>query len=138
PRVRRVADRRAAGARRHGSGARGRHPAPARSSAGAARALSPPGRELSGDRRHAAGLAGQGQVGHPSRPGNPPPHADGVHVMTFDELERRTDAELGVRRPPMAPDTLLPRVLAAVDAWINRPWYTRAWFTWPLGWQIAS
>src|SRR4029079_10038184 len=29
-------------------------------------------------------------------------------------------------------------VLAAVDAWINRPWYTRAWFTWPLGWQIAS
>jgi hypothetical protein len=29
-------------------------------------------------------------------------------------------------------------VLAAVDAWARRPWYTRAWFTWPLGWQIAS
>jgi hypothetical protein len=39
---------------------------------------------------------------------------------------------------PLAPDTLLPRVLAAMDAWARRPWYTRAWFTWPLGWQIAS
>jgi hypothetical protein len=29
-------------------------------------------------------------------------------------------------------------VLAAVEAWANRPWYARAWFTWPLGWQIAS
>jgi hypothetical protein len=21
---------------------------------------------------------------------------------------------------------------------VNRPWYGRAWFTWPLGWQAAS
>jgi hypothetical protein len=28
--------------------------------------------------------------------------------------------------------------MAAVEAWANRPWYTRAWFTWPLGWQVAS
>jgi len=32
----------------------------------------------------------------------------------------------------------MPRVLSAVDAWANRPWYTRAWFAWPLGWQIVS
>jgi hypothetical protein len=33
---------------------------------------------------------------------------------------------------------LLPRVLAAVDQWARRPWYSRAWFTWPPGWQVAS
>jgi len=33
---------------------------------------------------------------------------------------------------------LLSRILAAVDAWASRPWYARAWFTWPLGWQAAS
>lgn len=37
-----------------------------------------------------------------------------------------------------APDTLLPRVMAAVQAWAERPWYQRAWFTWPLGWQLAT
>jgi hypothetical protein len=39
---------------------------------------------------------------------------------------------------PEAPATLLPRVMAAVAAWAQRPWYERAWFTWPLGWQVAS
>lgn len=39
---------------------------------------------------------------------------------------------------PRAPHTLLPRVLAAVQAWSTRPWYSREWFTWPLGWQIGS
>ena len=39
---------------------------------------------------------------------------------------------------PRAPHTLLPRVLAAVQAGAQRPWYERAWFTWPLGLQIAS
>ena len=58
--------------------------------------------------------------------------------MMFDELERRVHQELRRLPSPLAPDTLLPRVLAAVDAWARRPWYTRAWFTWPLGWQIAS
>ena len=28
--------------------------------------------------------------------------------------------------------------MAAVDAWVRRPWYERAWFTWPLGWQVIS
>ena len=58
--------------------------------------------------------------------------------MTFDELGQRVHHELRRLPAPLAPDTLLPRVLAAVDAWARRPWYTRAWFTWPLGWQIAS
>ena len=58
--------------------------------------------------------------------------------MTFDALEQRVHDELSRLPLPMAPHTLLPRVLAAVDAWARRPWYTRAWFTWPLGWQVAS
>jgi len=58
--------------------------------------------------------------------------------MSFDELERRVHEELQRLPSPLAPDTLVPRVLAAVEAWASRPWYARAWFTWPLGWQIAS
>ena len=34
--------------------------------------------------------------------------------MTFDELERRVHHELRRLPAPLAPDTLLPRVLAAV------------------------
>lgn len=37
-----------------------------------------------------------------------------------------------------APATLLPRVMAAVAAWAERPWYERAWFTWPVAWQVCS
>jgi hypothetical protein len=58
--------------------------------------------------------------------------------MRFDDLEQRMRDELARLQTPLAPGTLLPRVLAAVDAWVNRPWYARAWFTWPLGWQTAS
>jgi hypothetical protein len=38
---------------------------------------------------------------------------------------------------PRAPRSLLPRVMAAV-AQPRRPWYERAWMTWPVGWQAAS
>ena len=58
--------------------------------------------------------------------------------MTFGDLERHVARELRRLPSPVAPHTLLPRVLAAVDAWARRPWYTRAWFTWPAGWQAAS
>src|SRR5215470_5659084 len=58
--------------------------------------------------------------------------------MRFDDLEQRMRDELARLPSPLAPATLLPRVLAAVDAWVNRPWYARAWFTWPLAWQVAS
>ncbi len=39
---------------------------------------------------------------------------------------------------PRAPQTLLPRVLAAAERWSRRPWYTRAWLTWPFGLQALS
>ena len=58
--------------------------------------------------------------------------------MRFDDLEQRMRDELARLPSPIAPATLLPRVLAAVDAWARRPWYARAWFTWPLGWQVVS
>jgi hypothetical protein len=61
-----------------------------------------------------------------------------MHPDEFAELERDTDRELRRLPSARAPQTLLPRVLAAVDLWARRPWYARAWFTWPLAWQAAS
>jgi hypothetical protein len=54
------------------------------------------------------------------------------------ELERLIDAELRRLPAPRAPRSLLPRVIAAVDGTAVRPWYTRAWLTWPAAWQAAS
>ena len=54
------------------------------------------------------------------------------------ELDAILTRELRQLPSPRAPNTLLPRVMAAVQAWTLRPWYERAWFTWPLGWQMAS
>ena len=58
--------------------------------------------------------------------------------MTPEDLERLAHGELRRLSAPRAPHTLLPRVMAAVQAWAGRPWYSRAWFTWPLGLQVAS
>lgn len=60
--------------------------------------------------------------------------------MSMDpgDLERLVDRELRRLPTPSAPRTLLPRVLAATQAWARRPWYGRAWLTWPLGWQVVS
>src|SRR5687768_17867987 len=54
------------------------------------------------------------------------------------DLEHLLDRELRKLPPPRAPRTLLPRVMAAVHQSIHRPWYSRAWLTWPIGWQVAS
>jgi len=54
------------------------------------------------------------------------------------ELEALVDRELRKLPEPRAPRTLLPRVMAAVDASARRPWYARAWLTWPPVWQAAS
>jgi hypothetical protein len=54
------------------------------------------------------------------------------------ELETLVDRALTQLPQPRAPHTLLPRVLAAVQAWAERPWYRRAWLTWPAGWQTVS
>jgi hypothetical protein len=63
---------------------------------------------------------------------------NGINGMNEDDLERLAHRELQKLPAPRAPHTLLPRVMAAVEAWAARPWYTRAWFTWPVGWQAAS
>jgi hypothetical protein len=54
------------------------------------------------------------------------------------DLERLVDADLRALPAPRAPRTLLPRVMAAVEASAQRPWYMRRWLTWPAGWQVAS
>jgi hypothetical protein len=59
-------------------------------------------------------------------------------MRSFAELEKQVDRALADLPPLTAPGTLLPRVLAAVQAWADRPWYQRAWLTWPAGLQIAS
>ena len=55
-----------------------------------------------------------------------------------DELAARVDRELRRLPLPRAPQTLLPRIMAAVEAWAQRPWYTRAWFAWPAQWRLVS
>jgi hypothetical protein len=53
-------------------------------------------------------------------------------------LERRMDLELK-RLPDLpAPGTLLHRVMLAVHARERRPWYGRAWPTWPRPLQVVS
>lgn len=54
------------------------------------------------------------------------------------ELERLIDHELRSLPAPRAPRTLLPRVMAAANEAAHRPWYSRAWLQWPVGWQLAS
>ena len=58
-----------------------------------------------------------------------------MHSADLGEL---VDSELRRLPVPRAPLTLLPRVLAVVQMWSIRPWYARAWFTWPLAGQIAT
>jgi hypothetical protein len=58
--------------------------------------------------------------------------------MEPDDLERIVGRALKQLPSPRAPDTLLPRIVAAVDTSAQRPWYRRAWRTWPLAWQVAS
>jgi hypothetical protein len=54
------------------------------------------------------------------------------------DLEALVDRELRRLPQPHAPRTLLPRVMSAVEALARRPWYSRAWVTWPLAWQVVS
>ena len=54
------------------------------------------------------------------------------------DLERLIDRELRSLPAPRAPRSLLPRVMAAAHAAAERPWYSRAWLEWPVGWQFAS
>ena len=58
--------------------------------------------------------------------------------MPRADLEHLVHEELRRLPTPIAPRTLLPRVMAAVQAWATRPWYARAWLTWPIGLQVLS
>jgi hypothetical protein len=54
------------------------------------------------------------------------------------ELEGIVGRALAGLPAPRAPRSLLPRVLVAAARITPRPWYTRAWLTWPRAWQAAS
>ena len=54
------------------------------------------------------------------------------------DLERLAHRSFRRLPTPVAPPTLLPRVLAAIERCARRPWYSREWLTWPAGWQAAS
>ena len=58
--------------------------------------------------------------------------------MDRADLERLIDRELRALPAPPAPRALLPRVMAAVEQTAERPWYSRSWIQWPVGWQMAS
>ena len=53
-------------------------------------------------------------------------------------LESLIDRELKSLPPLAAPDSLAPRVLAALAARAALPWYRRAWQTWPRAGQVLS
>lgn len=53
------------------------------------------------------------------------------------DLDARLDRELKQLPQPRAPRTLLPRVLAAT-AHAGASSAATGWFTWPIGWRIAS
>jgi len=59
---------------------------------------------------------------------NPPPDP---------RLEALLDRELKQLPPLRAPQTLMPRVLAALRVQA-RPWHQRPWLTWPRPWQALS
>jgi len=53
-------------------------------------------------------------------------------------LETEVDRELKKLPELRAPETLLLRVLRAIEARANLPWFKRAWQTWPTGLQAIS
>jgi hypothetical protein len=56
----------------------------------------------------------------------------------MNELDEQLDRELRELPGPRAPETLLPRVMLAVAEADAKPWYARAWMTWPREVQVAS
>jgi len=54
------------------------------------------------------------------------------------ELERLVERELKRLPDVPAPQTLVHRVMLAVQQRQQRPWWQRPWLTWPPGSQVAS
>lgn len=63
---------------------------------------------------------------------------DGAADAPDAALEALISSALTRLPTPLAPPTLLARVLAEVGRTAARPWYSRAWVTWPRVWQLAS
>ena len=55
-----------------------------------------------------------------------------------ENWEETLDAELKLLPDLPAPDTLIPRVMAALAAEACLPWYRRTWWTWPLAARVLS
>ena len=53
-------------------------------------------------------------------------------------LETEIDRELKTLPQLQAPGTLVLRVLRAIEARANLPWFRRAWQTWPKGLRVVS
>lgn len=58
--------------------------------------------------------------------------------MHADDLEELIGRKLRSLPEPLAPPTLWPRVRAAVEEHLARPWYRRTWRDWPLALRAAS
>jgi len=56
----------------------------------------------------------------------------------FGSLERRAGDRLQELPGVRAPRSLLPAVMAAVDAARALPWYSRPWLAWPVAFQVLS
>ena len=58
--------------------------------------------------------------------------------MHGDGLEELIGRKLRALPEPQAPPTLWPRVRAGVEEHLARPWYRRAWRSWPAELRAAS
>ena len=54
------------------------------------------------------------------------------------KLEKQIDQELTALPELRAPDTLVLRVLRAIESRANLPWFRRAWDTWPTWLRLVS
>lgn len=61
-----------------------------------------------------------------------------MHKVHEDQLEAAVDRVLKSLPPLKAPDTLIPRVLAAIEPAACMAWYRRPWQAWPRALQLAS
>src|SRR5689334_7999577 len=58
--------------------------------------------------------------------------------MSPFELDRHVHRDLRRLPSPVAPADFTARVMAARHRLDTRPWYSKAWVTWPFEWKVAS
>jgi hypothetical protein len=54
------------------------------------------------------------------------------------KLDELIDRELAKLPECPAPETLIPRVMAALQAKAQKVWWQRPWFDWPMGLRVLS